>query len=76
MGDQTPDASVRTFADVMREQNLARERDNTMQVHTPLSALQNGQLLCSCYGRACNCLLYCHGSKKTRQSGWPAGAFC
>ncbi len=32
MGDQTPDASVRTYADVMREQALARERDNTMQV--------------------------------------------
>ncbi|CAL5222736.1 g5143 [Coccomyxa viridis] len=31
MGDQTPDASVRTYADVMREQALARERDNTMQ---------------------------------------------
>lgn len=31
MGDQTPDASVRTYADVMREQQLARERDNTLQ---------------------------------------------
>jgi hypothetical protein len=26
-GDQTPDASVRTYADVMREQQLARERE-------------------------------------------------
>lgn len=31
MGDQTPDASVRTYADVMKEASLARERDNTMQ---------------------------------------------
>ncbi|KAK9834053.1 hypothetical protein WJX81_006031 [Elliptochloris bilobata] len=31
MGDKTPDASVRTFADVMREQQLARERDNTLK---------------------------------------------
>ena len=31
MGDKTPDASVRTYADVMREQQLARERDNTLK---------------------------------------------
>lgn len=31
MGDKTPDSSVRTYADVMRDQQLARERDNTMQ---------------------------------------------
>jgi splicing factor 3B subunit 1 len=31
MGDQTPDARVRTYADVMREAQLARERDNTMK---------------------------------------------
>jgi len=31
MGDKTPDSSIRTYADVMREQQLARERDNTMQ---------------------------------------------
>jgi len=31
MADKTPDASVRTFADVMREQQLARERDNTLK---------------------------------------------
>jgi splicing factor 3B subunit 1 len=30
-GDQTPDAAVRTYADVMREAQLARERDNTMR---------------------------------------------
>ncbi len=31
MGDKTPDARVRTYADVMREQQLARERDNTLK---------------------------------------------
>lgn len=31
MGDKTPDSSVRTYADVMRDQQLAKERDNTMQ---------------------------------------------
>jgi len=31
MGDQTPDARVRTYADVMKETQLARERDNTLQ---------------------------------------------
>jgi len=30
-GDKTPDASVRTYADVMREQQLARERDTTLR---------------------------------------------
>ncbi|KAH7616313.1 hypothetical protein Ndes2526B_g08409 [Nannochloris sp. 'desiccata'] len=30
-GHQAPDDSVRTYADVMKEQALARERDNTMQ---------------------------------------------
>jgi splicing factor 3B subunit 1 len=30
-GDKTPDARVRTYADIMKEQQLARERDNTMQ---------------------------------------------
>lgn len=32
MGDQTPDARVTTYADRMREAQLGRERDNTMQV--------------------------------------------
>ena len=31
MGDKTPDARVRTYADVMREAQLARERDNTLK---------------------------------------------
>lgn len=31
MGDQTPDARVTTYADRMREAQLGRERDNTMQ---------------------------------------------
>ena len=31
MGDATPAAGVRTYADVMKETALARERDNTMQ---------------------------------------------
>lgn len=31
MGDKTPDARVRTYADVMREQMLAREQANTLQ---------------------------------------------
>lgn len=31
MGDKTPDARVRTYADVMREAQLARERDNTLR---------------------------------------------
>ena len=31
LGDKTPDAAVRTYADVMREQQLARERDNTLK---------------------------------------------
>ncbi|KAG2427813.1 hypothetical protein HXX76_012137 [Chlamydomonas incerta] len=30
MGDKTPDARVRTYADIMREQQLQRELDNTM----------------------------------------------
>lgn len=30
MGDKTPDARVRTYADIMREQQLQREMDNTM----------------------------------------------
>eukprot|EP00955_Chlamydomonas_euryale_P070148 360672-Chlamydomonas_euryale.AAC.18 len=30
MGDQTPDGRVRTYADIMREQQLQREMDNTM----------------------------------------------
>ncbi len=30
-GDATPDARVRTYADVMREQQLQREMDNTMR---------------------------------------------
>lgn len=32
MGDQTPDARVSTYADRMREAQLLRERDNTLQV--------------------------------------------
>jgi len=32
MGDQTPDARVRTYADVMKDQQLAREKDNTLAV--------------------------------------------
>eukprot|EP00240_Pyramimonas_obovata_P000041 CAMPEP_0118921466 /NCGR_PEP_ID=MMETSP1169-20130426/734_1 /TAXON_ID=36882 /ORGANISM="Pyramimonas obovata, Strain CCMP722" /LENGTH=1306 /DNA_ID=CAMNT_0006862191 /DNA_START=153 /DNA_END=4073 /DNA_ORIENTATION=- len=31
MGDKTPDASVRTYADIMREQQLAREKEQTMR---------------------------------------------
>uniref|UniRef100_A0A7S0WT61 TOG domain-containing protein n=1 Tax=Chlamydomonas leiostraca TaxID=1034604 RepID=A0A7S0WT61_9CHLO len=31
MGDKTPDARVRSYADIMREQQLQREMDNTMQ---------------------------------------------
>jgi splicing factor 3B subunit 1 len=31
MGDKTPDARVRTYADIMREQQLQRETDNTMR---------------------------------------------
>ena len=31
MGDKTPDARVRTYADVMREQMLQREQANTVQ---------------------------------------------
>lgn len=31
MGDKTPDARVRTYADTMREAALARERDNTLR---------------------------------------------
>ncbi|KAJ9528357.1 hypothetical protein QJQ45_014336 [Haematococcus lacustris] len=31
MGDKTPDARVRSYADVMREQQLQREMDNTMR---------------------------------------------
>jgi splicing factor 3B subunit 1 len=31
LGDKTPDVSVRTYADIMREQQLARERDNTLK---------------------------------------------
>lgn len=29
-GDKTPDARVRTYADIMKEQQLQRELDNTM----------------------------------------------
>ncbi len=31
MGDRTPDARTRTYADTMKEAALARERDNTMR---------------------------------------------
>jgi splicing factor 3B subunit 1 len=31
MGDKTPDARVRTYADIMKEQALQRELDNTMR---------------------------------------------
>ena len=31
MGDKTPDASTRTYADIMREQQFAREQDQTMR---------------------------------------------
>ena len=31
MGDKTPDVNTRTYADVMKAQQLARERDNTLQ---------------------------------------------
>jgi splicing factor 3B subunit 1 len=31
MGDKTPDARVRTYADVMREAQLNRERENTLR---------------------------------------------
>ena len=31
MGDKTPDASSRTYADILKAQQLARERDNTLQ---------------------------------------------
>lgn len=31
MGDKTPDGRVRTYADIMREQQLQREMDNTMK---------------------------------------------
>ena len=51
-GDKTPDASVRTYADVMREQQLARERDTTLRAlagtlrgTAPLAA---AQLLAQC----------------------------
>ena len=57
MGDQTPDASVRTYADVMREQALARERDNTMQVCHPalcytcaITLVDAGHSCCPCHG--------------------------
>ncbi len=32
MGDKTPDARVRTYADVMKQQLLDREKDNTVSV--------------------------------------------
>jgi splicing factor 3B subunit 1 len=31
MGDKTPDARVRTYADIMREQQIQREMENTMR---------------------------------------------
>ena len=31
MGDKTPDSRVRTYADIMREQQIAREMENTMR---------------------------------------------
>lgn len=31
MGDRTPDARTRTYADTMKEAALARERDNTLR---------------------------------------------
>lgn len=59
MGDQTPDASVRTYADIMREQNLARERDNTMQVcHLALRYAHATTII-----GACHSFCLCHGSK-------------
>ncbi len=31
MGDKTPDSRVRTYADIMREQQIQREMENTMR---------------------------------------------
>ena len=31
MGDKTPDANSRTYADILKANELARERDNTLQ---------------------------------------------
>lgn len=31
MGDKTPDANSRTYADILKSQQIARERDNTIQ---------------------------------------------
>lgn len=31
MGDKTPDARVRSYADIMREAQLQREKENTLQ---------------------------------------------
>ena len=31
LGDKTPDSRVRTYADIMREQQIAREMENTMR---------------------------------------------
>jgi hypothetical protein len=51
MGDQTPDARVSTYADRMREAQLARERDNTLQVVRLLAAtcwlVRHGPVSCS-----------------------------
>ena len=48
MGDQTPDARVRTYADVMKDQQLAREKDNTLAVraHALLGLVPSTQLQC------------------------------
>jgi hypothetical protein len=50
MGDQTPDARVSTYADRMRESQLARERDNTLQVccaSLPVAACQPAHTPCT-----------------------------
>ncbi len=45
MGDHTPDARVTTYADRMREAQLGRERENTMQVGPLANNLRCQQLL-------------------------------
>jgi hypothetical protein len=62
MGDQTPDARVRTYADVMKDQQLAREKDNTLQARADAVIASSKHwascahiAFCSCYAPEPQC---------------------
>jgi len=77
MGDQTPDARVRTYADVMKDQQLAREKDNTLAVRAH-ALIFHSAAVPQCLPVSCSCLASC-SSLECWQSfaqamAWPAAA--